>query len=637
MEGGPEVEHYSLRLAVEFGAGPPPGGRAWGRARYRLRAACPPAPSPPLRLDTRDLAVLGARLAGGGALHFSLGAPRGSGGVLGRELAVQLPAEGLPAGAEVEVEFEVGPGSSALQFLGPAQTAGGKRPYLFTQCQAIHARSFVPCQDSPRVKATFEASVRCPTGLTALMGALACDEAPGTVARMEPPPAGAGEGPQETAEFFFRQPVPIPSYLFALAVGELASRDLGPRCRVWAEPCVVDAAAMEFAETEKFLKAGEDLLGAYSWGRYDLLMLPPSFPYGGMENPCLTFVTPTLLTGDRSLANVVAHEIAHSWTGNLVTNGSWEHFWLNEGFTVFVERKILGRVYGAQMLQLHASRGFLELKATVARLGSEHPHTRLILDLSGGSDPDDAYSKVPYEKGFYFLYFLEQAVGGAGAFEPFLKAYIQAFAGKCVDSSDFVDRFKAAFPEAAAGVDWDAWLRGTGLPPAANSYDDSLAAAPYALAAAWHFGDVMGLGLDSFPEGTAAGDFEGFSPVQREAFLEKLGELRCMQPLGKRTCRLMGPAYGLDGSTNAEVRCAWYKLCADAGDLTVLDRTVEFLGQQGRMKYLRPLYRALSRQPGAREAAVAAFKGNRAAYHPIAAKMVAADLGLDRGGGGADE
>lgn len=626
---GPEVEHMALRLAVEFGEGGT-AGRAWGRARYRLRPGAPAGA--PLRLDTRDLRIQATR-SGGEDLAFVMGEPRGVNGVLGRELVVTLPSggslEGSEEGSSVEVEFEVGPGSSALQFLTPSQTAGGQHPYLFTQCQAIHARSFVPCQDTPRVKATFEASIRCPAGLTALMGALACDAATEEIARMKPPaPSSGGEGLEEI-EFYFSQPVPIPSYLLALAVGELAPRDLGPRCRVWAEPCVVDAAASEFAETEKFLEAGEGLLGDYAWGRYDLLMLPPSFPYGGMENPCLTFVTPTLLTGDRSLANVVAHEIAHSWTGNLVTNGSWEHFWLNEGFTVFVERKILGRVYGPQVLELHASRGFLELKATVARLGPDHPHTRLILDLSGGSDPDDAYSKVPYEKGFYFLYFLERESGGPASFEPFLKSYIQAFAGKCVDSSDFVGRYQEAFPEAASRVDWDAWLHGTGLPPEANDYDDSLATAPYALAAAWHFGDVMGLGLDSLPEGTAAGDLGGFSPVQREAFLEKLGELRCMQPLGKRTCRLMGAAYGLDDSTNAEVRCAWYKLCIDAGDLTVLDKAIEFLGQQGRMKYLRPLYRALARQAAARPAAEAAFRRYRATYHPIAAKMVAVDLGLD--------
>ena len=224
-------------------------------------------------------------------------------------------------------------------------------------------------------------------------------------------PADVGDGKRC---FEFEQRVPIPPYLLALAVGNVEAVEIGPRSKVWSEPEMVQAGAFEFAETEDFLKAAEQVAGPYVWGRYDLLLLPPSFPYGGMENPCLTFVTPTLLAGDRSQAHVVAHEIAHSWSGNLVTNKTWEHFWLNEGFTVFIERKIMNKMYGKSVFDFNAIGGLMELKETVARLGESHPHTVLKPALAGGVDPDDVFSKVPYEKGFAFLVYLEHVTRGGG-------------------------------------------------------------------------------------------------------------------------------------------------------------------------------------------------------------------------------
>lgn len=259
-----------------------------------------------LVLDTRDLTIHGVETEEGAAAEWALLDPVGA---LGAPLRVSLPSP-APRGASrrLRVAFQTAPTSTALQWLEPGQTAGGKLPYLFTQCQAIHARSLVPCQDTPGAKLTYAARVRVPAAMTALMSAVPTGEAAGTGA---------------TKLCSFEQKVPIPSYLLALAVGELDSRELGPVSRVYAEPSLVASAAYEFAETDRFLQAAAAIAGPYVWGRYDLLLLPPSFPYGGMENPCLTFVTPTLLAKDRSLANVVAHEIAHSWTGNLVTNFSW--------------------------------------------------------------------------------------------------------------------------------------------------------------------------------------------------------------------------------------------------------------------------------------------------------------------------
>jgi leukotriene-A4 hydrolase len=260
-------------------------------------------------------------------LAFSLGERHRA---LGRPLTVDLGVVAQPGSTQkIGIHFWVTEASSAVQFLEPAQTAGGKHPYLFTQCQAVHARSLVPCQDTPNVKMTYDAVVTVAAPLTALMSAKCLPPNP------PPPPSRfAASLHIPTATFAFAQDIPVPSYLLALAVGDLESRRLGPISRVWAEPSIVEAAAFEFAHVLDFLRAAEALAGEYRWGQYDLLLMPPSFPYGGMENPCLTFVTPTLLTGDRSATNVVAHEIAHSWTGNLVTNATWEHFWLNEGWTV---------------------------------------------------------------------------------------------------------------------------------------------------------------------------------------------------------------------------------------------------------------------------------------------------------------
>lgn len=594
------VRHTALQLDVDFGT-----KLLQGYAALSVEVL---APQQRLTLDTRDLTVHAVELQpAGSALAFSLGEPHKA---LGTPLHIELP-EGCAAGSKLEVgiRYTCSPAASALQWLEPSQTAGGRHPYLFTQCQAIHARSLLPCQDTPSVKSTYSAAVRVPAPLTALMSAV----------------GGAGH-----RVFMFHQKVPIPSYLIALAVGELESRELSDRSRVWSEPSVVDAAAYEFAETAKFLDTGEALAGPYRFGRYDLLLLPPSFPYGGMENPCLTFVTPTLLAGDRSLTNVVAHEAAHSWTGNLVTNASWEHFWLNEGWTVFLERKIVGRLQGEAVLQFQAAQGAASLAEEVARLGPDHNFTRLVPDLSGGEDPDDAFSRIPYEKGFYFLYYLQGLVGGPDAFEPYMRAYLDAFANSTVTSDQFREAFSTHFADcpAVADIDWDTWLYAPGMPPVKVSYDTSLATSAYDLALRWHTSDVMGVGSDP-PPGASAADIAGWGSEQVVAFLDRLAELRSMTPLAAPMARALAAAYGLDAATNCEIRAAWYKLGIAAGDAAVYPGVADLLRSQGRMKYLRPLYRALFRAGGdARRLALDTFAAARGSYHPIAAKMVAADLGL---------
>ena len=260
-------------------------------------------------------------------------------------------------------------------------------------------------------------------------------------------------------------PQPIPPYLFAFAIGEPVSRDLSPRSRVWAEPAMVDKAAYEFGGVDAMMQAAEALFGPYDWERFDILAMPPSFPYGGMENPRLTFLTPTVIAGDRSLVRVVAHELAHSWTGNLVTNANAEHFWLNEGFTVYAERRIILALEGAEAFAIHEALGRRVLDEAVTRFANRPELTQLRTQLEG-IDPDEAYSQVPYQKGYFFLRLLEDTVGRP-AFTSWLRSYLQAFRFGAITTDDFRAHFEDAFPGVLAQVDASDWIDGPGVPASA--------------------------------------------------------------------------------------------------------------------------------------------------------------------------
>ncbi|PKK57376.1 leukotriene a-4 hydrolase, partial [Rhizophagus irregularis] len=367
-------------------------------------------------LDTKSLIIKSVSQDGRQKIKFHLNNEIDCFGTTGLHIELEKP---LAAGImfKLEISYNTTIQGTATQWLEPSQTVGKKHPYLFTQCQDIHARSLLPCQDTPCFKLTYSANIQVPHPLRALMSAISVGD------------EKIGDGKSKI--YRFEQNVKIPSYLIALAVGNLAGKEIGPRSTVWAEPEIVQDAAWEFEDTEKFIAIGEKLLTPYEWKKYDLLVLPASFPLGGMENPCLTFITPALIAGDRSLVCVVAHEVAHSWTGNLVTAANWEHFWLNEGWTKFLERKIIGRLYGEKESDFHSIIGWSELEADVKLFGEDNPLTALQPALKG-IDPGDAYSRVPYEKGFNFLYHIQQIVGGPEFFEPYMKAHIEEFAGKSI-------------------------------------------------------------------------------------------------------------------------------------------------------------------------------------------------------------
>lgn len=503
------------------------------------------------------------------------------------------------------IEYETGSEASGLNWMPEEQTAGGKHPYLYTQCQPIHARSIFPCQDTPYVKMSFNVEITVPSPLKAVVVGLSKER--------------FSTSSNEKNTFHYHMDNPIPAYLMAFAVGLIESRKIGPRSSVWSEKELVDAAAEEFSQTEDMLTAAESLFGPYVWKKYDILVLPPSFPFGGMENPCITFVTPSLLAGDKSLANVIAHEIAHSWTGNLVTNENWEHFWLNEGLTVFAERKIIGKLKGEPFRQFGAILGLKDLKDAVKRYGEKSPLTALCPSLEH-VHPDDAFSSVPYEKGFTFLYYLEELVGGAEKFEPFFRLWIEKNAFKTVNSSMFQDFFTQHFGATIADkVDWDKWFHATGMPVYIPKYDASLALACVNLAQKFVKSDEVN--SDLFP----AKEFLSLSSEQKMEFLGQLLQLPSGSFDAKKLVKL-NEIYKISEINNAEVQFRWLRLAIAWRIDSVLDNALKFVNSYGRMKFTRPIYRDLFAWKEVREKTVENFLLQRKKMAYVAANQIAKDL-----------
>ncbi len=465
-------------------------------------------------------------------------------------------------------------------------------PFLFSQCQAIHARTMVPCQDTARFRVTYHAEVTVPAPLSAVMSA---------------GPSGTIEG-KGTRTFLFDMPQPIPTYLLALAVGELESRDLSPRARVWAEPATVGKAAWEFAGVEEMIVKAEGLFGPYDWDRYDMLVLPPSFPYGGMENPRMTFLTPTLLAGDRSLVDVVAHELAHSWTGNLVTNATAEHFWLNEGFTVWAERRILEAIHGEEAATLGWAIGQKALEDSIARFGADSPLTKLRTHLAG-IDPDDAFSSVPYEKGARLVVLLERTVGRA-AWDAFLADYMKHFRFQSITTEEFFAFLEEKLPGTAAKVNADAWLNEPGLPSNAPVFRSERAEALAALAEGWE------RGVRPTSEQIA-----GWNASETLVYLQKLP-----RKMTADDCAALDAAFGLSGKGNYELLVEWLAIAAGSDYEPAFPKIREVLSRVGRMKYLRPLYNALGATERTRALARDIFAAASPTYHGLSRRVVAGVL-----------
>ncbi|PIY12457.1 MAG: aminopeptidase [Flexibacter sp. CG_4_10_14_3_um_filter_32_15] len=411
-------------------------------------------------LDTRSLTIENVEVDGQKA-NFELANEDEN---LGQKLSIPV----TPQSKKVAITYKTSSTAEALQWLSPSQTAGKKSPFLFTQSQAILARTWVPTQDSPGIRFTYTAEVTVPKELMAVMSA---------------------ENPQQKNDsgvYTFKMEQPIPAYLLALAVGDLRFQPIGERTGVYAEPSMISKAAYEFEEMDKMLEAAEKLYGKYAWGRYDLIVLPPSFPFGGMENPRLTFATPTILAGDRSLTSLVAHELAHSWSGNLVTNATWNDFWLNEGFTVYFENRIMEEVYGKDYAEMLALISYQDLKDEVKVMteAGNAEDTKLKLDLTG-RNPDDGVTSIAYDKGFYLLKLIENTVGRE-KFDVFLNKYFTEYAFKTTNTEHFLTYLDKNLLSQVDGsmqeINPKEWIYETGIPaniPKIESerYDKAIAAA----------------------------------------------------------------------------------------------------------------------------------------------------------------
>ncbi len=523
----------------------------------------------PLIVDSRDLLIEGVE-AGSGALAAVKYEVGERDPILGSPVTIQLPADAT----RVRIRYETSPQASALQWLEPAQTTGKGHPFLYTQSQAIHARSWIPLQDSPGVRVTYSAKVRTPPGLTAVMSA-----------------AGSST---------FRMTQPVPSYLIALAVGDLRFRPMSPRTGVWAEPGVVDAAAREFEDTEKMIQAVEEMYGPYRWERYDILVLPPSFPFGGMENPRLTFATPTILAGDKSLVSLVAHELAHSWSGNLVTNATWSDFWLNEGFTVYVEQRIQEKVYGERRAAMEAVLEVESLKRELATLPEKDQF--LHIDLSG-RDPDDGVTEVPYVKGALLLRTIEKSAGRE-KFDAFLRSYFDHFAFRGITTQDFVDYLNAHLP---VRIPLDEWIYKPGLPQSAALPSSDALQKVEAAAYKWAGGR---LGPGEVPA-------SAWATQEWRHFLESLPE-----NLDGERMQALDRAFQFTRSKNHEILQQWLLISIRNHYKPAYPRLEKFLVTVGRRKYLKPLYEELAKSPEGLAMAHLIYAKARPGYHSIAANAI---------------
>lgn len=542
----------------------------------------------PLVLDTRGLRIDSVRAGRDGDyadVPFSVGAYSED---LGAPLSIEMPADATA----VAIRYETSPDAIALQWLEPRQTAGKRHPFLYTQAQSIHARSFIPLQDTPGVRVTYDATVRTPPELRAVMSA-------------DNDPAAELDG-----EFSFSMPQPIPPYLIALAVGDLEFVAMGERTGVYAEEEILAAAAAEFSDTEAMLETTEQTFGPYRWDRYDLLILPPAFPIGGMENPRLSFITPTVIAGDKSLVALIAHELAHSWSGNLVTNASWRDLWLNEGFTTYLTNRIMQAVYGDDRYYMEMALGYDELKDELPDL--EDRDEALAVDLRG-RDPDDVFTSIAYEKGSLFLYELELAVGRE-AFDRFLVNYFSEHAFQSVSTEAFLDYLErtlaAEHPESVSMERVRQWVFEPGIPQGAPVPRSAAFADIEPVRQAWLAGRIAAEDIDT----------SEWTYHHWKRFLDGMP-----RQLNRDQLEDLDRAFDLTAAPNNEIAFSWLRIAIRNGYEPAFGRLERFLASIGRSKFIGVLYEDLM-DAGMDETARRIFAAAEPTYHPLAAKEIAATL-----------
>ncbi len=544
-----------------------------------------------LVLDTKNLTIrsIEVHTAGGWlSADYTLGQ---ADDVMGQKLSINIPS----SADQVMIDYKTSPEAEGLQWLSPEQTAGKKYPYLFSQAQAINARTMAPLQDTPAVRMTYTATLRTPPELLALMSAEQDPETP------------------RDGEYSFSMPQRIPSYLLAVAVGDIDFKAINDHIGVYSEDYILDASVKEFEETPLMEEANAKLYGPYRWGRYDLIVLPPSFPFGGMENPRLSFMTPTLIAGDKSLTNVVAHELAHSWSGNLVTNATWRDAWLNEGFTSYVENRVMEDLYGEGRAVMEQALSLEDLKRDIASATDPRlTQLKLPADLA---HPDDAFSQVAYVKGQFFLMFLEERFGRE-KFDAFLKGYFDHFAFQSITTEDFVkylhDELHAANPDALTRAELQEWIYEPGLPSTAKKPQSDAFAKVEAQSKAWQRGEINVSDIKTADWST-------------HEWLHFLNGLPDDMTLAQFTA--LDDQFKLTGTQNAETAFAWYMKTIDGG-YEVADSALEaFLMRVGRGKFIYRLYGELAKKDGKMSWTKAVYQKARPGYHPIAQRRIDVILG----------
>lgn len=541
-----------------------------------------PSDAKQIIFDTKGLNIKKVLVDGKHEANFTLGK---ADEILGTPLEVPITKKTK----SVAIYYNTTDKSEALQWLNPQQTAGKKHPYLFTQGEAILTRTWIPCQDTPRKRITYEAKVHVPKELMPVMSAVNP-----TVKN-------------ETGVYSFKMKQAIPTYLIALAVGDLEYRNIGKRTGVYSEPSMIERSAYEFSDIEKMLSAAEKLYGTYKWEKYDVIVLPPSFPFGGMENPRLTFATPTILAGDKSLTSLIAHELAHSWSGNLVTNATWDDFWLNEGFTVYFERRIMEELYGKEYTEMLALLGYQDLINEVSDLPAED--TKLKLNLHS-RNPDDGMTEIAYEKGAFFLRLLEEK-GGREKFDIFLKGYFTKHQFQTMTTEVFLAYLdKEYIKKYNIDINVNEWVYEKGIPKNITKiYSDKfekaeLEAKEYAKTNK----------VEAIP-------YAKWSTHERLHFLRNLP-----RTLNNEQMSILDKAFGLTASGNSEILTEWLKLCITNKYAPAYPKLEEFLVNVGRRKFLKPLYAELIKTEEGKKMANEIYTKARPNYHSVATGTIDAML-----------
>lgn len=573
------VTHVALDLALDFDQ-----KTVTGTAALNILAA---DGADTIILDTMGLEIYSITDAAGQKLAYQLGAAKKD---IGAPLRVTIGAA-----RQIIINYQAGPAAQALQWLTPAQTAGGKYPYLLSQGQPTLNRTWIPTQDSPGIRQTWEARITAPTPLTVVMSGLS---------RGEPVAVGG-----DRRKFRFVMDKPVAPYLIAIAVGDIAFKPLGPRSGVWSEPVMLERAAAELVDTEKMISAAEELFGRYRWGRYDMIVLPPSFPFGGMENPVMTFLTPTFIAGDRSLTGLVAHELAHSWSGNLVTNANWADSWLNEGTTSYFENRILEKLYGTKRANQERALSFAVMEAAIAEEGLDNLNTAL--HLTGKyADPNGGNSAVIYDKGANFLHAVE-AIAGREKFDRWLESWFDRHAFQPATAALFLADMREYLVQGDAALEaklmLDQWVYQPGLPANVLRPDPDAFAEVDAAAAAYAASRTVS--ADQWATWTSAERLRLLSKLPRQLPAGELAQL--------------DRDLGLSASGNNEILFTWLELALHNRYEPALPLAERFLARVGRTKFVAPMFTTLMEQGAwGRPIAQKIYARTRSGYHAVTTNKV---------------